>query len=100
VKPVFFHAEAEAEFRAAVAFYEGQRAGLGREFRESIEAAVERIRKTPEAFAPHGDQGVRKCLIGRFPYTVFYLEQEASLWIVAVAHQRRRPGYWSGRTPL
>ena len=99
MKRVIFHAKAKAEFRAAIVYYEGQRPGLGREFREAVEAAVDRIRRTPEVFAPYGDQGARKCLVGRFPYTIFYVELETAIWIAAVAHQRRQPGYWAERNP-
>ena len=99
MKPVIFHAEAEAEFRAAIAYYEQQRAGLGGEFRAAVEAAVEEIRRTPQAFAPHGNQGARKRLVRRFPYTIFYVELDEAIWVAAVAHQRRRPGYWASRSP-
>lgn len=99
MKPVIIHSEAEAEFRAAIEHYNEQRAGLGGEFRAAVEAAVERVRKNPSAFAPHGDEGVRKCVLRRFPYTVFYMELEQTLWVVAIAHHRRRPGYWAVRRP-
>jgi hypothetical protein len=38
-------------------------------------------------------------LLKRFPYTVYYLELDHSIWIAAVAHQQRRPGYWSQCRP-
>jgi toxin ParE1/3/4 len=76
VKPVTVHSEAEAEFRAAITYYEQQRQGLGGEFRVAVQRAIEQVRRSPQAFPPHGDQGVRKCLVRRFPYTVFFLELE------------------------
>jgi toxin ParE1/3/4 len=99
VKPVIFHAEAEAEVRAAAAYYEGRRAGLGDEFLAEIEAMVQRIRQNPKAFTVYDAEGTRKCIVRRFPYTIFYAELEEAIWVAAVAHQRRRPGYWAGRTP-
>jgi toxin ParE1/3/4 len=42
---------------------------------------------------------LRKCFVRRFPYTIFYLELAEQIWIAAVAHQRRRPGYWRNRMP-
>lgn len=99
MKPVIVHPEAEAEFRAAVGHYDEQRAGLGGEFRAEVEAAVERIRGNPSAFAPHGEEGARKCVLRRFPYTVFFVELEQTLWVAAIAHQRRRPGFWAERRP-
>ena len=99
MKPVIFHTEAEAELRAAVAYYEEQRRGLDREFQAEVEAAIASIRQAPAAFPQHDEQGTRKQLLRRFPYTIFYLELEESIWVAAVAHQRRRPGYWIGRSP-
>jgi toxin ParE1/3/4 len=93
------HAEAEAEVRAAIAYYQGQREGLGREFRREFEATLERLRRTPEAFVSIDDRGTRKHRFRRFPYTIYYVELDDSIWIAAVAHQKRRPGYWSGREP-
>jgi hypothetical protein len=41
---------------------------------------------------------VRRALVGpRFPYSVVYLEDEDEIWVLAVAHAKRRPGYWRGR---
>lgn len=72
MKPVTIHAEAEAEALAAIEYYESQRAGLGREFRQEFEAAVSRIRGMPETFAVIDDRGTRKHRLHRFPYTLYY----------------------------
>jgi toxin ParE1/3/4 len=97
VKPVILHTDAEAEFREAAAYYERQRAGLGRELRHVVESAVGRIRATPNAFSTHGKSGLRKCFVHRFPYTIFFIELDAFIWIAAIAHHKRRPDYWKGR---
>jgi toxin ParE1/3/4 len=99
VKPLAIHAEAEAEVEQAIAYYEGQRPGLGGEFREDLEATLNRVRQRPGAPAPIDDQGTGKVRFRRFPYTIYYVELEESIWIAAVAHQKRRPGYWSKRQP-
>ena len=99
MKPLTIHAAAEAEADGAIAHYEIQRAGLGREFRQDFESAIDRIRRMPQVFASVDDQGIRKHRLKRFPYTVYYPELDDAIWIAAVAHQRRRPGYWSGRSP-
>jgi toxin ParE1/3/4 len=99
VKPIIFHREAEAEMIAAIAYYDGQRDGLGDDFQDEVEKAAARIRRTPRAFSPYGDEGLRKRVLRRFPKTIFYLELEDCIWIAAVAHQIRRPGYWGNRTP-
>jgi len=99
VKPVIFHRQAKAEMRAAIAYYDGEREGLGAEFQEAVETAIDQIRQMPQGFSPHGDEGMRKHIVRRFPYTIFYLELEDFIWIAAVANQRRRPGYWANRIP-
>jgi toxin ParE1/3/4 len=99
VKPVIFHPEAEAELRAAVAYYEQQRTRLGRDLWAEVERAIGRIQQQPQLFPQHNELGMRKYVIRRFPYTIFYLELDESIWIAAVAHQRRRPGYWASRRP-
>jgi toxin ParE1/3/4 len=99
VKPVAVHADAEAEILAAIAYYEGQRAGLGREFREEFETTIDRIRRLPQAAPPLDPQGTRKQRFRRFPYTIYYVESDQEIWIAAVAHQKRRPGFWTGRRP-
>jgi toxin ParE1/3/4 len=99
VKPLVVHREAKAEVRNAAAYYEGQRKGLGREFRLALKDAFERIQRNPQVTAAIDAQGTRKRRLSRFPYTVYYVELDDSIWIAAVAHQKRRPGYWSGRQP-
>jgi len=98
VKPVIFHRDAEAELRAAVAYYEQQRPGLGLDLQAEVERAIGRIQEHPQLFPQHTTLGLRKCVVRRFPYTIFYLELDDNIWIAAVAHQRRRPGYWASRT--
>jgi toxin ParE1/3/4 len=97
VKPFTIHADAEADLRKELERYEQQREGLGRELREEFEAALERVRENPYLYAAEDESGARHCPLRRFPFTLIYLDFEEYVWIVAVAHQRRRPGYWTRR---
>jgi toxin ParE1/3/4 len=99
VKAVVFHPDAEAELHAAVAWYEEQREGLGADLLAEVEKAIDRLQENPHLFPRHNELGIRKCLVRRFPYTIFYLELDEADWVAAVAHQRRRPGYWVRRSP-
>lgn len=99
MKPVLFHSEARRETRLAVAHYEEQRENLGRELRIEIEAAVQRLRRNPQAYPFYDNQGTRKLVLRRFPFTLFFVELESSFWVAAVAHHKRRPAYWMGRRP-
>ena len=99
MKPVVFHPDAEAELDAAMAYYENQRPGLGLDLQAEVERSIGRIRRIPRLFPLHDEKGLRKSPVRRFPYVIFYLELDDRIWIAAVAHQRRRPGYWGHRTP-
>jgi plasmid stabilization system protein ParE len=87
---------AEAEFLQAMAHYEEQAPGLGADFVAEIERVVALIVAHPQLGTP-GPWDTRRILIRRFPFNVVYQPQPDFLLIVAVAHQRRRPGYWRAR---
>ncbi|MGD0061567.1 MAG: type II toxin-antitoxin system RelE/ParE family toxin [Verrucomicrobiia bacterium] len=96
MKPVFFHPAAQAEFFAAQDFYEARVEGLGEDFRQEVLAAVDVVRASPQRW-PVRIWGARTYFVYRFPFAVVYLEMPKKLWVVAVAHTSRRPGYWKGR---
>lgn len=87
---------ARDELQEAVRYYNGERAGLGAEFRAEVRTAVERIRQFPEAWQPLSDR-TRRCLVHRFPYGVIYQVRDQEILVVAVAHLHREPDYWQGR---
>lgn len=94
--PYRFHPEAESELAEAVSYYELRLAGLGRALAAEVERAVALIRERPEIGAPHGT-GRRSLLLNRFPYRVVYRAATTGVLVVAIAHLRRRPGYWRRR---
>jgi len=99
VKPATIHRDAEAEFDAGIAYYQRQRAGLGLHFRDEVGKMVEMIRRDPGRWPFYRGSGLRKSPLARSPYNVLYRELEDRSWIAAIAHQRRKPGYWARRTP-
>jgi plasmid stabilization system protein ParE len=98
---VRFEDEADAEYRNAGRWYEDRRAGLGLEFFATVDAAVSQILNLPRAGerVPRlpADLPVCRIAVKRFPYHVFYLEAPPEIRILAVAHDRRKPGYWKSR---
>jgi toxin ParE1/3/4 len=98
VREVLFHSEATGELEKAVSFYEERRSGLGRAFLDEVEHAISRIQEHPGTGPPYKDTQFHHYVLRRFPYVVFYLEMPEAIWIAAVAHGRRRPGYWKHRT--
>jgi plasmid stabilization system protein ParE len=91
-----FHPEAEAEFLAAIDYYENCAEGLGHDFAVEVYAAVERISAFPTAW-PVLEGEVRRCQTRRFPYGVLYTEQGNDIYILAVMHLHRDPEYWKHR---
>jgi hypothetical protein len=93
--------EAEDELIEAQKWYDRQRQGLGREFREAIDEAIQRLVKAPLAASPilniPAYINARRVIVKRFPYSIIFIEHEDDLWVVAFAHQHRRPGYWRER---
>ncbi len=99
MKPVTLHEAAEAELREALAYFEGQRAGLGGELRREFETALERVRTNPLAYAIEDNVGVRYGPLRRFPYMLVYVDLDDRIWVAALAHHRRHPRYWASRRP-
>jgi hypothetical protein len=75
--------------------------GLGGELLDAFEAATESICAAPDAFAPLGRTRsgvvVRSKFLRRFHYRVIFLDLPQLIWIVAFAHEKRRPFYWRAR---
>ncbi len=96
MKSVEFHPEAEAEFIAAAQRYEGQAQNLGADFISAVERSYRRLLTFPESGHPFGIR-LRRVLVPGFPYGLLYRAEADQIFIVAVAHVRRRPGYWRHR---
>ena len=91
-----FHPEAGAEYAEAFRWYRERGAGLATAFAEEISRALRLIRETPDRW-PRYSTRHRRILVRRFPYWLIYLATDSRIWIVAVAHTSRRPGYWRAR---
>ena len=93
---VEFHPAALQEVENAQAWYEERSALAASAFLRELSIAVQRIRQAPHRY-PAAEAGTRRILLDRFPFTFYYRIKADTLNIVAVAHQKRRPGYWSTR---
>lgn len=98
---VRFAPEASAELTGAARWYEERHVGLGLAFLAAVELAVESLLRWPRAGAPVAGLAeefeVRRVPVSRFPYHVAYLVTDELIHVLAIAHDRRRPVYWSGR---
>jgi len=91
-----FHPEAEQELVEAAAYYERNVTGLGERFGSEVRHAIERLLEYPAHGVPM-DTDLRRIMVTRFPYFLIYSFTTDLLRVVAVAHARRRPGYWRSR---
>jgi hypothetical protein len=98
VKPFVFHPEADEEFLEALAYHARESETLGRRFYHAIHKLVSDVCGTPKIYRhmPLAPEVQRH--FGRpFPYAVLYVEESNHILILAIAHFKRRPGYWLHR---
>jgi plasmid stabilization system protein ParE len=98
LKTVVFVPQAHRELREAAARHERQSPGLGQKLILEVDRALELVVQNPEAFPRwQADCPYRKVVLKHFPYLLFFSEHSDTLRVLAIAHSRRRPGYWIGR---
>ena len=97
MKPIIIHSKARVELEESIAYYEQQKTGLGLALQSAIEKAVGRIQQNPQIGALYKTTEFRHHVVQRFPYVVFYVVWDEVIWIVAIAHGKRRPDYWRRR---
>lgn len=99
--PIEVSAEASTELDSAAMWYAARRPGLGTEFVNAVDDALEAISAWPHAGSPVHDTPhdleIRRAPVARYPYHVAYLVLDDRVRILAVAHDRRRPTYWAPR---
>ena len=91
-----FHPEAVLEFEEAVQFYKQRGRKLGQRFAQEIRTTIGKIVATPDRWRVL-EQDVRICRTRVFPYAMLYTIEADYILIVAIAHGKRRPGYWRHR---
>lgn len=93
---VTIHPAAEAEYEDALGWYLDRSPQAANRFEAEFGEAIEAIRTHPSMF-PRCDEVHRYVLLKRFPYSLIYRVDEEAARVMAVAHSKRRTGYWSGR---
>jgi plasmid stabilization system protein ParE len=92
----FVEPEAEGELREAVDWYEARARGLGKEFLRAVRAVFALIERNPEQF-PCVQGEIRRGLVRRFPYAVYYVLDTDQISVIACIHTRRHPRRWQSR---
>lgn len=91
-----YHPDAIDELIEAAQFYESCQTNMGYRFLDAVDATLETIQKNPLMW--YADElGRRKCCVKKFPYLLVYKMSGNFVYILAVAHTSRKPGYWKSR---
>ena len=96
MRSVEFHPKAQAELISAARFFEGKSVNLGLTFIRTVQRTTQRI----PAFSNRGrrfGRHLRRLLVPGFPYGLLYRVEPDRIFILAVMHLHRRPGYWRSR---
>lgn len=93
---VIVRPEAAREIQEAFDWYEGRGEGLGLEFLRAADACLSGVHRNPSAFQPvHED--VRRALLRKFPYALFYILRDDTIIVIACFHVKRSPADWQRR---
>ena len=96
-RSVSFRRLAQTDVDSALDWYGKKRPALALAFAAALDGVVRRIRESPSRFpVVHGQ--IRRALLGRFPYGVFFVESGETIHVLAVVHLHRRPSVWKKRT--
>jgi len=94
---VRFHPAAVEEATEARRWYFERSRGAAIAFDEALALAVQQLVDHPNRWAKHL-HGTRHVILQKFPYVIVYRVLDSAIEIVAVAHEKRRPGYWKSRS--
>ena len=95
-KPVRFHPEADQEYLSSLAWYKERSLTAALDFESEFERAVSAIAEAPERWPIYFSR-CRRYVLHQFPFSIVYRSLEKEIYVLAVAHGHRRPGYWRKR---
>lgn len=96
VKEVSLHPDAILEAAAARLWYSDRSEDAAARFMAELDRGIASIIEAPERW-PEIKDGRRRFVMSRFPFIIWYRIREADIRVLAIAHARRRPGYWMAR---
>ena len=92
----FVRPEAQTDIREAARWYEDREPGLGVRFLSEIRTSLQHISDNALMF-PIIEEEVRRALMHKFPYSIYFVSEPEAIAIIAVLHQHRRPHAWKSR---
>jgi len=94
---LIFHPDVSVEIKASYQWYEKQAKGLGEDFLAELQQSFGVITQYPNSWPPFGNN-IRRFLLNKFPFSVIYSPSEKQILVLAVMHNKKRPGYWIKRS--
>lgn len=98
-KPVRLHPEAECEYLEALGWYRDRSPVVASDFELAVSKAVQAIESAPQRW-PSCFGEFKRYTLHRFPFGIVYQEMLSGVVVFAIAHGRRRPGYWKTRAKV
>jgi plasmid stabilization system protein ParE len=92
-----FRPEVQEELHDAYNYYQSQKTGLGDEFLDCVDDTLNRICQMPESY-PVVERDIRRSVVRRFPYAVYYRIVSSRVIAIAIFHGRRDPKEWESRS--
>ena len=97
-KTLILTSQAEKDFESAYEWYEVQDPGLGKEFARCVDVKFASVQRNPQHFQVIADKEVRRALVNRFPFSIYFISEQELTTVFAILHQHRNPEYWKSRT--
>jgi plasmid stabilization system protein ParE len=91
-----FHESAAEEMETALAWYETRSPKAADRLFQELTGLLDQIAGSPQTFA-FTESGHRRAVLRRYPFIVIFVERPKYIYVLAVAHAKRRPGYWRNR---
>lgn len=91
--PIIFRPEALDDLAEAYQWHEKQRSGLGADFMAAVDAKLEQVQAGPNQF-PCARDFIRRAIVHRFPYGIFFVAHSEFINVIAVMHHARDPKHW------
>ena len=96
MKPIRFHDAARDELLHETLYYKSISSKLGEHFAAAVEQAAQLAAEFPGMGSPH-TYGTRRCFPKKFPFSLVYVERQNEVYVLALAPDSRKPGYWRTR---
>ena len=93
MRSLLLRPQAQLDIADAAGWYQDQKAGLGIRFLDEVGRVLSRARMSPHQF-PEIESGIRRGLLQRFPYSVYFSVSAESVEVISVLHQHRHPNTW------